>query len=150
MNEFQAPVVPARARVAHRQVVRQERVLLEQEARPRTRSGTVVARAPPQLGQRRPVVGAHGVRLHDHVVVALLGVVGELELQRRVLSAAVTAGQVDGPGEPHVRVVDVEAPAYRSPSTGSKGSPAKPDVVADGRLANCGNSSGGQHVAGRR
>ena len=42
-----------------------------------------VGRVPVLVRQRRPVVLADGVRLDDHVVVVLLGVVGHLELQGR-------------------------------------------------------------------
>ena len=68
----------------------------------------VRAGQPAGLWQRRPVVLAHRVGLDDDVVVARLGVEGQLGLQLRSLRRG-HSGQVDRPRQPHVRVVGVHS-----------------------------------------
>ena len=85
---------------ARRQVVAQERVERQQLAVAagggRRRRGS-----PVEIAQRRPLVGAGGCGLHDHVVERLQGAVRQLHPQGGRGAARYT-GQVERPGDPLV------------------------------------------------
>ena len=107
---FHAPLrAGRRARVARRQVVQQERVLLEQEP------GLALGRdggawsGRRLVGQRGPVVLPDRVRLDDDVVVVGLGVEGQLGLQLRAAARRCTPVRSTVRRQPHVGVVDVHA-----------------------------------------